>query len=39
MTSMPSKPWQVIHGDFADRFFSGDYLLVLMDEHSGFPEF
>ncbi|CAB4031109.1 Uncharacterized protein K02A2.6 [Paramuricea clavata] len=35
---MPSKPWQVIHGDFCGPFPSGDYLLVLMDEHSRFPE-
>ena len=38
MTTMPSKPWQVIHGDFCGPFPSGDYLLVLMDEHSRFPE-
>ena len=35
---MPPKPWQVIHGDFCGPFPSGDYLLVLMDEHSRFPE-
>ena len=35
---MPSKLWQVIHGDFCGPFPSGDYLLVLMDEHSRFPE-
>ena len=34
MTTMPSKPWQVVHGDFCGPFPSGDYLLVLMDEHS-----
>ena len=38
MTTMPPKPWQVIHGDFCGPFPSGDYLLVLMDEHSRFPE-
>ncbi len=38
MTTMPSKPWQVVHGDFCGPFPSGDYLLVLMDEHSRFPE-
>ncbi|CAB4035236.1 Transposon Ty3-I Gag-Pol poly [Paramuricea clavata] len=38
MTTMPSKPWQVIHGDFYGPFPSGEYLLVLMDEHSRFPE-
>ena len=32
------KPWQVIHGNFCGPFPSGDYLLVLMDEHSRFPE-
>ncbi len=38
MTTMPSKPWQVVHGDFCGPFPSGHYLLVLMDEHSRFPE-
>ena len=38
MTSMPHKPWQVIHGDFCGPFLSGDYFLVLMDEHSRFSE-
>ena len=38
MFSMLHKPWQVIHGDFCGPFLSGDYHLVLMDEHSRFPE-
>jgi hypothetical protein len=33
MTTMPSKPWQVIHGDFCGPFPSGG-----LDEHSRFPE-
>ena len=38
MTTMPPKPWQVVHSDFCGPFPSGDYLLVLMDEHSRFAE-
>lgn len=38
MTTMPSKPWQVTHGDFCGRFPSGQWglSLVLIEEHFQF---
>jgi hypothetical protein len=37
-TKLPSKPWEEVAVDFAGPFPSGQYLLVVMDEHSRFPE-
>ena len=34
MTKMPAAPWDVAHGDFCGPFPTGEYLLVLIDEHS-----
>lgn len=37
-TVLPSKPWSEVAVDFAGPFPSGQYLLVVVDEHSRFPE-
>ena len=38
MTPLPSGPWKMLAMDFLGPFPSGDYLLVVIDEHSRFPE-
>ena len=38
MTRMPRLPWDVVHGDFCGPFPTGEHLLVLINEHSRFPE-
>ncbi|XP_052791587.1 uncharacterized protein K02A2.6-like [Mya arenaria] len=37
-TALPSKPWSEVAMDFGGPFPSGQYLLVVIDEHSRFPE-
>ena len=38
MTPLPSAPWKELAADFLGPFPSGDHLLVVIDEHSRFPE-
>ena len=37
-TMMPSHPWTVLHIDFYGPLPSSEYLLVVIDRHSRFPE-
>ena len=37
-TPLPSEPWSSLAVDFAGPFPSGDYLMIVIDEHSRFPE-
>ena len=38
MTPLPSAPWKDVAVDFAGPFPSGDYIMVVTDEFSRFPE-
>ena len=38
MTDMPDGPWQKIHTDFYGPLPSGEYLLVVIDRYSRYPE-
>ncbi len=38
MTELPSHPWQKVGTDFDGSLPSGDYLLVVQDGYSRFPE-
>lgn len=38
MSELPKGPWQNVSIDFTGPFPSGDYLLVVIDEYSRFPE-
>ena len=38
MTQMPSGPWREVSTDFCGPFTNGQYLLVIIDDHSRFPE-
>ena len=38
MTDMPDGPWQKIHADFYGPLPSGEYLLVVIDRYSRYPE-
>ena len=38
MTPMPDGPWQKVHVDFYGPLPSGEYLLVLIDRYSRYPE-
>ncbi len=38
MTDMPKGPWETVHLDFYGPLPSGDYLLVVIDRYSRFPE-
>ena len=38
MTPMPDGPWQKVHADFYGPLPSGEYLLVLIDRYSRYPE-
>ena len=38
MTTLPSAPWKEVAVDFARPFPSGDYIMVVVDEFSRFPE-
>ena len=37
-TPLPPEPWMCLSMDFAGPFQSGDYLLVVIDEYSRYPE-
>ena len=37
-TKMPERPWDTLHMDFYGPLPSGDYLLVVIDRYSRFPE-
>ena len=32
------EPWHTVHSDFSEPFPSGEYLLVIIDAYSCFPE-
>lgn len=38
MSELPSSQWEQVGGDFCGPFPSGDYLLVVIDEYSRYPE-
>ncbi len=38
MSSLPPTPWHTTHMDFCGPFPSGEYLFVVMDAYSRFPE-
>ena len=38
MSVLPPEPWHTVHSDFSGPFPSGDYLLVVIDAYSHFPE-
>ncbi len=38
MTSMPEAPWDMVHIDFFGPVPTGEYLLVVIDRYSRFPE-
>lgn len=38
MSELPSSPWEKVGVDFCGPFRSGDYLLVVIDEYSRYPE-
>ena len=37
-TKMPKGPWEVVHTDFYGPLPTGEYLLVVIDRYSRFPE-
>jgi hypothetical protein len=38
MTPLPSGPWKEVSIDFAGPYPSGEYIMVVIDEYSRFPE-
>ena len=38
LQDMPKGPWEKVHIDFYGPLPSGDYLLVMIDRYSRFPE-
>lgn len=38
MTTLPPAPWHTLHVDFCGPFPTGEYLLVVIDAYSRFPE-
>ena len=38
MTKLPDGPWQKLSADFCGPLPTGDYLLVVIDEYSRYPE-
>ena len=38
MSVLPPEPWHTVHIDFSGPFPSGEYLLVVIDAYSCFPE-
>ena len=38
MSKMPDAPWDKVHLDFYGPLPSGEYLLVVIDRYSGYPE-
>ena len=37
MTKIPKNPWTHLSADFCGPFPTGEYLLVVVDDHSRFP--
>ena len=38
MSALPPAPWHTVHTDFCGPFPTGEYLLVVIDAYSRFPE-
>ena len=38
MTPLPNRPWSEVHADFAGPLPTGEYLLIVVDSYSRFPE-
>ena len=38
MNGLPPKPWHTVHVDFCGPFPAGEYILVVIDAYSRFPE-
>ena len=38
MNALPPSPWHTVHIDFCGHFPDGQYLLVVIDAYSKFPE-
>lgn len=38
MSPLPPKPWHTVNADFCGPFPTGEYLLVVIDAYSRFPE-
>ena len=38
LTSMPEAPWDLVHADFVGPLPSSEYLLVVIDHYSRYPE-
>lgn len=38
MSLLPPEPWHTVHMDFCGPFPTGEYLLVVIDAYSRFPE-
>lgn len=38
MSPLPPEPWYTVHVDFCGPFPTGEYLLVVIDAYSRFPE-
>eukprot|EP00795_Rhopilema_esculentum_P014355 gene14355-5400_t len=38
MNELPPKPWHTVHIDFCGPFPTGEYILVVIDAYSRFPE-
>ncbi|RXN18549.1 putative protein K02A2.6-like protein [Labeo rohita] len=38
ISDLPAEPWVEVSVDFTGPFSSGDYLLVVVDDHSRYPE-
>ena len=38
MSPLPPTPWHTVHIDFCGPFPTGEYLLVVIDAYSRFPE-
>ena len=38
MSPLPPEPWHTIHMDFCGPFPTGEYLFVVIDAYSRFPE-
>ena len=38
MSTLPPEPWHTLHVDFCRPFPTGEYLLVIIDAYSCFPE-
>ena len=38
MSTLPPAPWHTVHVDFCGPFPTGEYLFVVIDAYSRFPE-